>query len=117
MSSRFVGPVTSVLRSAVRQLRISPEKRAKYLETVTADRISEPFRVPGVHLPMHTFTLFGDDPPSTTEDVARLRLRFRHRSLSELEAAGVIEWDRDAHLVRKGRNFYDRWDKMCQEKL
>lgn len=53
-----------------------------------------------------------DDPPSATEDVARLRLRARHLSLSELEAAEVVEWDRDEHIVRKGRRFYDKWDKI-----
>lgn len=52
------------------------------------------------------------DPPSATKDVAKLRLQARHRSLSELEEAEVVEWDRDEHIVRKGRRFYDTWDKI-----
>lgn len=59
---------------------------------------------------MHGFNLFEDDPPSATEDVARLRLRVRHLSLAELEAEEIVEWDRDEHIVRKGRRFYETWD-------
>lgn len=57
--------------------------------------------------------LFEDDPPSATEDVAKLRLRARHLSLSELEAEEVVEWDRVKHVVRKGPRFYEKWDEMC----
>jgi hypothetical protein len=56
--------------------------------------------------------LFEDDPPSATEDVARLRLRERHRSLSELEAEEVLVWDREKHVVRKGPRFYEKWDEI-----
>lgn len=57
-------------------------------------------------------TLFEDDPPSATEDVARLRLQARHRSLAELEADEVVKWDREDCVVRKGRRFYEVWDDM-----
>lgn len=53
-----------------------------------------------------------DSPPSATEDVARLRLRARHRSLAELEAEEVVTWHRDEHIVRKGRRFYEMWDEL-----
>lgn len=46
-----------------------------------------------------------NDPPSADEDVARLRLRLRHRSLIELEHEGLLEWDREEHVVRKGPEF------------
>lgn len=46
-----------------------------------------------------------DDPPSATEDVARLRLQLRHLSLSELEEDGLVNWDRNKHIVRKGPQF------------
>lgn len=62
---------------------------------------------------MDRYKLFEDDPPSATEDVARLRLRVRHLSLSELETEGVVEWDRDEHIVRKGPRFYEKWDETC----
>lgn len=46
-----------------------------------------------------------DDPPSATEDVARLRLELRHLTLSELEWVGLVSWDRDDHVVRRGPHF------------
>ena len=61
---------------------------------------------------LYVFTLLDDDPPSATEDVARLRLRVRHLSLSELEAQEVVKWDRDEHIVEKGRRFYETWDEI-----
>ena len=61
---------------------------------------------------LYVFTLLDDDPPSATEDAARFRLRVRHLSLSELEAQGVVKWDRDEHIVEKGRRFYETWDKI-----
>jgi hypothetical protein len=57
--------------------------------------------------------LFDDDPPSASEDVARLRLRLRHVSLSELEAEEIVQWNRDEHIVKKGQRFYEKWDDMC----
>lgn len=52
-----------------------------------------------------------DDPPSADEDVAKLRLVLRHLSLSELERAGLVRWDRDEHIVRKGPCFDDKRPK------
>lgn len=66
-----------------------------------------------VHSLRDSFPLLEVDPPSATEDVARLRLRTRNRSLSELVAEEVVEWDRDEHVVRKGRRFYETWDEIC----
>ena len=48
-----------------------------------------------------------DNPPSATEDVAKLRLQLRHLSLEQLEMEGVVKWDRDEHIVKKGPNFYN----------
>ena len=45
------------------------------------------------------------DPPSADEDVAKLRLRLRHLSLEQLEDEGLVRWDRDEHVVRKGPRF------------
>ena len=64
---------------------------------------------------MGLFPLLKVDPPSATEDVARLRLRLRHLSLSELEIEEVIVWDREEHIVRKGRRFYEKWDEIYRE--
>jgi len=49
-----------------------------------------------------------DDPPSVDEDVAKLRLQLRQYSLSELEQAGVVRWDKDEHLVKKGPQFEEK---------
>jgi len=46
-----------------------------------------------------------DDPVSADIDIARLRLQLRNRSLEELEAVGLIEWDREDNVVRKGPDF------------
>lgn len=43
-----------------------------------------------------------EEPPSATEDVAKLRLQLRHLSLAELEWVGLVSWDRDDHVVRRG---------------
>lgn len=45
------------------------------------------------------------DPPSAAEDVAKLRLQLCHFSLSELEEEGLVNWDRDNHIVTKGPHF------------
>ena len=45
------------------------------------------------------------DPPSADEEVAKLRLRLRHLSLEQLEDEGLVRWDRDEHVVRKGPRF------------
>lgn len=49
-----------------------------------------------------------DDPPSADEDAARLRLRFRHLSLVDLEEKGLVRWDRENHVVTKGPNFDEK---------
>lgn len=54
-----------------------------------------------------------DNPPSADEDVARLRLDLRDRSLSELEAEGLLRWDREEHIVTKG----PRFDAKCSEEM
>ena len=48
-----------------------------------------------------------DDPPSADEDVAKLRLQLRHLSLEQLEERGLVRWERDEHVVRKGPRFTD----------
>ena len=45
------------------------------------------------------------DPPSANEEVAKLRLRLSHLSLSELEKEGLVVLDRNENVVRKGENF------------
>jgi len=49
-----------------------------------------------------------NDPPSDDEDVAKLRLELRHCSLEELEEAGLVQWDRDECVVKKGPKFDER---------
>lgn len=51
------------------------------------------------------YQLFADDPPSADEEVARLRLQLRDSSLAELENAGIVRWDRENNIVRKGPEF------------
>lgn len=46
-----------------------------------------------------------DDPPSADEDVARLRLVLRNTSLSTLEEYGLVTYDQDENVVRKGPQF------------
>jgi hypothetical protein len=52
-----------------------------------------------------------DDRPAviagsdTEDDVADRLLDMRHNHLPKLTAYGLIEWDRGAHEVLKGRNF------------
>jgi hypothetical protein len=46
-----------------------------------------------------------NDPVSADIDVARLRLQFRNRSLEQLEAVGLVKWDREANVIRKGPDF------------
>ena len=45
------------------------------------------------------------DPPSVDEDVAKLRLRLSHLSLFDLENKGIVSWDRDQNVVKKGPQF------------
>ena len=48
------------------------------------------------------------DPPSANVDVAKLRLELRHRPLTELEDEGVVRWDGDDDVVRKGPAFEEK---------
>lgn len=50
---------------------------------------------------------YRNDPVSADEDVARLRLQLKDHSLEQLEAIGLVEWDREASIVHKGPNFGD----------
>lgn len=50
-----------------------------------------------------------EDPPSANERIAKLRLELRHLSLTELENEGIVQWDRDAHVVREGPSFGDAY--------
>lgn len=46
-----------------------------------------------------------NDPPSADENVARLRLVLRNTPLSTLEEYGLVTYDRDENVVRKGPRF------------
>ncbi|NKE37759.1 MULTISPECIES: hypothetical protein [Natronococcus] len=48
------------------------------------------------------------DPPSANEDVAKLRLQLSHYSLSELEQEGLVRYDRDEQIVKKGPRFDEK---------
>lgn len=60
---------------------------------------------------MPTIDSAGNSPLSESEEVSRARLRLRHLSLPELDAKGVVDWDRENGVVRKGRRFDDVWDE------
>jgi len=49
--------------------------------------------------------VLGDDPESANEHVAKLRLQLKQFSLPELINKGLVEWDKDEHLVTKGPQF------------
>jgi len=61
---------------------------------------------------MRSLDLFGERPPSASEDVARLRFELRDRSLLELRTIGALEWDEADRQVRKGRRFDELWDEL-----
>jgi hypothetical protein len=46
-----------------------------------------------------------DQVPSADEEVARLRLQLDEKSLKELVRLGLVEWDRENHVIKKGPNF------------
>lgn len=48
------------------------------------------------------------DPPSVTEDVAKLRLQLSHYSLSELEQEGLVKWEKDEQIVKEGPKFDEK---------
>lgn len=52
-----------------------------------------------------------NDPPSANEDVAKLRLQLSHLTLSKLEEEGLVRWDKDEHVVRKGLHFNETWSE------
>lgn len=43
--------------------------------------------------------------PSADEAVARVRLWFSDRPLRELEAEGILKWDSDENVVKRGGRF------------
>jgi|GEM_PF-1209021 hypothetical protein len=45
------------------------------------------------------------EPPSVDEAVAKLRLRLRDWSLAELEERGLVEWDWENGVVKRGAQF------------
>ena len=49
--------------------------------------------------------VFHDDPCSADEEVARLRLDFRNTDISTLVEFGILVYDRDANVVRRGPRF------------
>jgi hypothetical protein len=49
-----------------------------------------------------------NDPVSANEDVARLRLQLKDYPLEQLEAIGLVEWDREANIVRRGPYFGEK---------
>jgi len=46
-----------------------------------------------------------DPPPSADVDVAKLRLELSEKSLEELVEDGVVKWDREENVVKKGPHF------------
>lgn len=48
------------------------------------------------------------DPSSADEDVAKLRLQLSNCSLSDLEREGLVNWNRDEHIVTKGPYFDEK---------
>ena len=48
------------------------------------------------------------DPPSHDEAVAKLRLQLRHVSLQELEEEGLVTWERNNHVVKRGPQFDEK---------
>jgi hypothetical protein len=45
------------------------------------------------------------EPPSATEEVAKLRLELHQLSLSELEERELVNWNREKNIVEKGPEF------------
>jgi hypothetical protein len=46
-----------------------------------------------------------DEPPSADEDVAKLRLQLRQKSVEELVDDGLVSLDRENNVVVKGPHF------------
>lgn len=53
-----------------------------------------------------------DDPVSSDVEVAKLRLELRNVALEDLEANGIVHWDREDNVVRKGPEFYEKYAKL-----
>jgi hypothetical protein len=49
--------------------------------------------------------LIHESSASFDEEVARLRLQLRQESLDKLVEQGLVDWDRENNVVRKGPNF------------
>jgi hypothetical protein len=56
----------------------------------------------------------GSDPRSTAAEVAELRRRLSQVPLSELDRRGLVDWDRDDDVVRRGPNFEEAWVEQGQ---
>lgn len=61
---------------------------------------------------MVTIHPLGYSPPSATVEVARLRFELRDTSLRELDNKGVVIWDKNEGIVRKGEKFYEQLDEL-----
>ena len=61
---------------------------------------------------MHPSIEVRDDPESSCEEVARLRLRLSDHSLSELVEKEVLERDEGETGVRKGKRFTEVWNEI-----
>lgn len=55
-----------------------------------------------------TGEILRDDPPSADEAVAKFRLLRRDQSLAQLEDEGLVIWDRDEDVVKRGPNFDEK---------
>jgi hypothetical protein len=71
--------------------------------------------------------LLPPDTVSTEMDTERLRIAIQHTHLPKLEAAGVVEWDRETNQISKGPEFdelrpllqllYDHADELPRDWL
>jgi hypothetical protein len=61
---------------------------------------------------MHPSAGVRDDPESSCEEVARLRLHLSEHSLSELVEKEVLEQDEGENSVRKGGLFSEVWNEI-----
>jgi len=51
-------------------------------------------------------------PPSADKEVASLRLRLRHLSLSQLEEKELVGWDKSENIVKKGPKFNEETPEL-----
>jgi hypothetical protein len=59
---------------------------------------------------MHPSTDVRDEPESSCEEVARLRLQLSDHSLSDLVEKEVFEWNESETRVRRGNRFTEVWN-------